>query len=305
MKERQTMISRIIPLALAAMIAGTAQAQQGAHVTHRRSRRCRSGSTTARCSASRQARSSTPTPVRRRSTPPPFQASSATGAYTHLSDVPAFAFSLPPAAVAVGFPASLVLAPTIVDNYNLQGRDTAPALHGIQDRRLQGDRGTERRRLEPGLQQGQVRSVFNIKTAYWALFRARELKKLADDNVAQITAHLNGREEPGGPGARDDERHARRRGAALQRAARAGGREQQRAARARGARQHARHPAFHGHHDRLAGRRVAPAVRRRSTRSSAQGARRPPGNQGDGRAGEGGRGRGDDGESRDGGRRST
>jgi outer membrane protein TolC len=190
-KERQTMISRTLMLALVAMIASAARAQQPAPRSLTVEEAVQIGldnSKMLRQSASKvlyaDARSSE---VNASALPKV----SATGAYTHLSDVPPFAFALPPAAVAVGFPPSLVLAPTIVDNYNFRVGIQDPLFAGF---RIDASKEIAARNVDASSQDyNKDRSdlIFNIKTAYWALFRARELKTLADDNVAQITAHLN------------------------------------------------------------------------------------------------------------------
>jgi outer membrane protein TolC len=113
----------------------------------------------------------------------------ATGAYTRLSDVPPFSVTLP--FTIPGIPNSFVLAQTILDNYNLKVGVQQPLFTGF---RLDASKDLAARNVDASSQDyAKDRSdlIFNVKTAYWALFRARELKKLADDNVAQITAHLN------------------------------------------------------------------------------------------------------------------
>ena len=33
--------------------------------------------------------------------------------------------------------------------------------------------------------------IYNVKNSYWTLYKANELKKVTDENVQQIEAHLN------------------------------------------------------------------------------------------------------------------
>jgi outer membrane protein len=181
------MISRVIPLALAAMVAVTAESQQSLTV-EQAVQIGLENSKMLRQSASKVLYADARSAEVNASALPSLRGS---GAYAHLSEVPPFAFALPPAAVAFGFPASLVLAPTIVDNYSLRVGIQHPLFTGF---RLDASKEAAARNVDASsADYAKDRSdlIFNVRTAYWALFRARELKKLADDNVAQITAHLN------------------------------------------------------------------------------------------------------------------
>jgi outer membrane protein TolC len=109
------------------------------------------------------------------------------GGFTRLSDVPAFQIDdpLPPPA-----PAKITLAPTVLNNYNVRlsvqhplfagfkldaAKDAADYTVDAATEDFRGDRST---------------LVYSIKSSYWNLFRAREFKKLADDNIEQLQAHL-------------------------------------------------------------------------------------------------------------------
>ena len=185
------MKSRFLTLALAAMVAASAQSRQIPVQTLTVEQAVQIGldnSKMLRQSASKVQYADARSAEVNASALPSIKAS---GAYAHLSDVPAFAFALPPAAQLVGFPASLVLAPTIVDNYSLRVGIQHPLFAGF---RIDASKDAAARNVDAASQDyNKDRSdlIFNIKTAYWALFRARELKKLADDNIEQITAHLN------------------------------------------------------------------------------------------------------------------
>jgi len=112
----------------------------------------------------------------------------AIGAYTRVSDITPFTLTLP--FVIPGIPNSFVLAPTILDNYNFRVAAQHPLFTGF---RLDATKEIASRNVDASTQdyaKDRADLVYNIKVAYWALFRARELKKLADDNVAQIQAHL-------------------------------------------------------------------------------------------------------------------
>jgi outer membrane protein len=185
------MISRVLPLALALMIAAAAESQQSPTQSLTVEQAVQIGlenSKMLRQSASKVLYADARSAEVNASALPSIRAA---GAYAHLSDVPPFAFAFPPAAVAVGFPASLTLAPTILDNYNLRVGIQHPLFAGF---RLDASKEIAARNVDASSQDyAKDRSdlIYGIKTAYWALFRARELKKLADDNVDQITGHLN------------------------------------------------------------------------------------------------------------------
>jgi outer membrane protein TolC len=112
------------------------------------------------------------------------------GAYTRVSNIAPFTLTLPFTFPFPGIPNSFVLAPTILDNYNLRLAAQDPLFTGF---RLDASKEIASRNVDAASQdyaRDRAELVYDIKSAYWALFRARELKKLADDNVAQITAHL-------------------------------------------------------------------------------------------------------------------
>jgi outer membrane protein TolC len=179
------MISRILPLALAAMAAVAAQAQQSLTVEQALQIGLEN-SKMLRQSASRVLFADARSAEVNASSLPSIRAGAA---YTRLSDIPPFTVSLPFS--IPGLPNSFVLSQTILDNYNLRVGVQQPLFTGF---RLDASKESAARNVDASTQdyaKDRADLVYNIKAAYWALFRARELKKLADDNVAQITAHLN------------------------------------------------------------------------------------------------------------------
>jgi outer membrane protein len=101
--------------------------------------------------------------------------------YQHLSSVPEF---------KIPFPGIPTIFPYIADNYVARATFQQPLFTGWK---LQGAADNASYQAEATRSDG-VRDkndlVFNIKSAYWNLFRAREIQRLADDNVTQISAHL-------------------------------------------------------------------------------------------------------------------
>ncbi|HUI66023.1 MAG TPA: TolC family protein [Bacteroidota bacterium] len=110
------------------------------------------------------------------------------GGYTNLSNLPPFVVSVP---LPPPFPNSFTLSSTIRDNYSMRATIQDPLFTGF---RLDASKDAADYTVEATSQdysKDKSDLIYNIKSAYWAVFRARELKKLADENVAQIQAHLN------------------------------------------------------------------------------------------------------------------
>jgi len=185
------MKSRVLPYALAAFLAVPAHAQQSQTLSLTVEQAVQIGlenSKMLRQSAGKVQYADARAAEANASALPSIKAN---GIYTHVSNVPPFSFEFPPAAVAVGFPASLVITPAILDNYYARVGVQHPLFTGF---RLDATKEIAARTVDASTQDfARDRSdlIYNIKTAYWLLFRARELKKLADENVEQITAHLN------------------------------------------------------------------------------------------------------------------
>jgi outer membrane protein TolC len=179
------MISRVLALALAAVVAVTAEAQQSLTV-EQAVQIGLENSKMLRQSASKVLYADAKSAEVNASALPSIRA---TGAYTRVSDIPPFSITLP--FTIPGIPNSFVLSQTILDNYSLRVGVQQPLFTGF---RLDASKEAAARNVDASSQdyaKDKSDLIFNVRTAYWALFRARELKKLADDNVAQITAHLN------------------------------------------------------------------------------------------------------------------
>jgi outer membrane protein TolC len=112
----------------------------------------------------------------------------AVGNYTRLSDVPAFEFDspLPPPA-----PRKITLAPSLVNAYSARVTVQHPLFTGF---RIDAGREAAEATVEASSQEfvkDRAELVYAIKAAYWGLYRAREFRKLADENVEQIRSHVN------------------------------------------------------------------------------------------------------------------
>jgi outer membrane protein len=109
------------------------------------------------------------------------------GSYTRLSQVPPFAFDNP---FPTG-PSKIVLAPTVLDNYNLKLTLQHPLFVGFKLDAAKDAADANSEATAQDFVRDRADLVVNITTAYWNLFRTREFKKLADENVDQIASHVS------------------------------------------------------------------------------------------------------------------
>jgi outer membrane protein TolC len=115
------------------------------------------------------------------------------GAYSHLSDVPPFVAAIPPGAFGGGLPQqelSFQLSPTILDNYNLRLTAVQPLFTGFrlssssdiaQNSALAATADADRARAE---------LIYSITSAYWSLYKANDFKRVSDETIDQVNAHL-------------------------------------------------------------------------------------------------------------------
>jgi len=115
------------------------------------------------------------------------------GAYTRLSDVPPFKANIPANAFAPGFPAnniSFPLSPIVLDNYNTRLTIQQPIFSGFKIESSKAIAEYNVHASQSEFLKEKREAIFNIKNAYWTLFKLREVKKLLDENVEQMKAHL-------------------------------------------------------------------------------------------------------------------
>jgi outer membrane protein len=111
------------------------------------------------------------------------------GTYTRLSDVPAFTVDVP-AVIPGAAPNKFVLSPSVLNNYNMRLSVQQPLFTGF---RLDASAAAADYTVEATAQEFKEDRgglIYNIKSAYWNLFRANEFRKVADENVETITSHL-------------------------------------------------------------------------------------------------------------------
>jgi outer membrane protein len=114
------------------------------------------------------------------------------GTYTRLSDVPASAFTLPANSFGVGFPpsdVSMVLSPTVLNNYGLKATLQQPLFTGGKISGAANAAEYLSDATKEDYKKDKAEVQYNIKAAYWNLFRANEFKEFVDENVNQIKSH--------------------------------------------------------------------------------------------------------------------
>lgn len=105
--------------------------------------------------------------------------------YTRLSDVDPFAVQVPLA------PSPIVISPTVLDTYFSRLSIQQPLFTGsrISHSAIAADYLAQAAKLE--VEKDRIELAFTIKNAYWNLYKAIEMKRVLDENVAQMHAHLN------------------------------------------------------------------------------------------------------------------
>ncbi|MCX6133806.1 MAG: TolC family protein [Ignavibacteriales bacterium] len=104
------------------------------------------------------------------------------GSYQRLSEVPAFTLPLP------GAPTSLF--PYIPNSYNLRASFQQPLFTGWKFQGAADNAAFQAEASRIDVAKERAELVFNIKSAYWNLYRVNEMKRLTDENVKQVSSHL-------------------------------------------------------------------------------------------------------------------
>jgi len=106
----------------------------------------------------------------------------AQASYQKVSDVPEFKIPLP------GF---IVDFPVILNNYGAKATLQQPLFTGwkLQSGVNSAEYSAEASKKD--VENDKAELVYNIKSAYWNLYRAKDIKRVSDDNVTQINSHLN------------------------------------------------------------------------------------------------------------------
>jgi len=105
-------------------------------------------------------------------------------AYRRLSEVDPFSITMP----GIG---TFVVSPSILNNYSTQLTLTQPLFTGFKILSGIDMAESSANATKEEFNKDKNELVYNIKNAYWNLFKAKTMKKVIDDNVEQVKAHLN------------------------------------------------------------------------------------------------------------------
>ncbi|MBI3766813.1 MAG: TolC family protein, partial [Ignavibacteriales bacterium] len=108
------------------------------------------------------------------------------GSYTRLSEVPSFDLGPFPPLI----PNRVTVSQSIFNNYNMRLTLQQPLFTGF---RLQSSSDVAEYTAQATAEdyhRDKADLIYNVQTAYWSLYKANEFKKVIDENVDQVKAHL-------------------------------------------------------------------------------------------------------------------
>jgi outer membrane protein len=104
------------------------------------------------------------------------------GSYQRLSEVPEFKIPLP------GAPTSIF--PYIPNTYSARATLQQPLFTGWKFQGAADNAAYQAEAARSDVAKDRADLIFNIKSAYWTVFRAKEVKRLSDESMKQIASHL-------------------------------------------------------------------------------------------------------------------
>ena len=114
--------------------------------------------------------------------------------YQNLSNIPPAAVTLPRNAFGPGFPpqsVNVALSPVILNSYTARATLQQPLFTGWKLQSASDNAEYSANAARDDLEKEKQQLLYDIKSAYWNVYRAREMKHLADENVTQMTQHLD------------------------------------------------------------------------------------------------------------------
>lgn len=108
--------------------------------------------------------------------------------YTRLSTIPAFEVTLP---FPPPFPSTFVISPSISNNYNFQLTVQQPLFPHYRWQNIIKGAQHNAESTQQNYVKDENEFIFAIKYTYWSLYKAIEFKKMIDENVEQVKAHLS------------------------------------------------------------------------------------------------------------------
>ena len=114
------------------------------------------------------------------------------GTYTRLSDVPPFTQTIPAGTFGPQQPPIIfTLSPVVLNNYSLRLSLQQPLFTGFRLQSSSHIADLTAQATQQDFNRDKAELIYNIKNAYWNLFKAIDFKKVIDENVEQVRAHLN------------------------------------------------------------------------------------------------------------------
>jgi outer membrane protein TolC len=108
------------------------------------------------------------------------------GSYTRLSEVPPF--EIGPFQPVI--PNKILVSPAVFDNYSMRLTMQQPIFTGFRLSKAADIAGYTAEASNGDYRKEEMELKYNIQRAYWSLFRAKEFKRVIDENVAQVEAHV-------------------------------------------------------------------------------------------------------------------
>jgi outer membrane protein TolC len=104
--------------------------------------------------------------------------------YARLSEIDPFAVSLP------FLSAPVTISPIVLNNYTTRVSLQQPLFTGLKLEKSAAAAEYSAGAAGYDFSRDKVDLVYNIKSAYWNLYKAREIKRVVDENVELMKAHL-------------------------------------------------------------------------------------------------------------------
>jgi outer membrane protein TolC len=104
--------------------------------------------------------------------------------YARLSEIDPFAVSLP------FLPSPVTISPIVLNNYTTKLSLQQPLFTGFKLEKSAAAAEYSAEAASNDFAKDKLDLVFNIKSAYWNLYKTREIKRVVDENVELMKAHL-------------------------------------------------------------------------------------------------------------------
>jgi outer membrane protein len=114
--------------------------------------------------------------------------------YQNLSNIPPATVVLPRNAFGPGFPpqpVDVTLSQVILNNYTARATLQQPLFTGWRLQSAANSAEYTANAAHSDFEKDKQHLLYDIKAAYWNVYRAREMKRLTDENVAQMSSHLD------------------------------------------------------------------------------------------------------------------